>query len=175
MVSKYSKVAIALHWILAALIISNFVLASMAEDVARELRGTYMNPHKAIGISILLFSVFRLYWRMGHKPPPLPNAISGWQAKAGKFVHAVFYFLIIAVPLSGWIMASAHPQAPPVSFFGLFDFSLPIGKNEGFAGFAHETHEILTKPLAILIILHVLAALKHQFADRLPFIQRMLP
>ena len=175
MVSKYSKVAIALHWILAALIISNFVLASMAEDVARELRGAYMNPHKAIGISILLFSVFRLYWRMGHKPPPLPNAISGWQAKAGKFVHAVFYFLILAVPLSGWIMASAHPQAPPVSFFGLFDFSLPIGKNEGLAGFGHEAHEILTKPLAILIILHVLAALKHQFADRLPFIQRMLP
>lgn len=175
MVSKYSKVAIALHWILAALIISNFVLASMAEDVARELRGAYMNPHKAIGISILLFSIFRLYWRMGHKPPPLPDAISGWQAKAGKFVHALFYFLIIAVPLSGWIMASAHPQAPPVSFFGLFDFSLPIGKNEGVAGFGHEAHEILTKPLAILIILHVLAALKHQFADRLPFIQRMFP
>ena len=175
MVSKYSRVAIALHWILAALIISNFVLATMAEDVARELRGAYMNPHKAVGISILLFSVFRLYWRMGHKPPPLPSAITGWQAKAGKFVHAVFYFLIIAVPLSGWIMASAHPQAPPVSFFGLFDFSLPIGKSEGLAGFGHEAHEILTKPLAILIILHVLAALKHQFADRLPFIQRMFP
>jgi cytochrome b561 len=175
MVSKYSKVAIALHWILAALIISNFVLASMAEDVARELRGAYMNPHKAIGISILLFSVFRLYWRMGHKPPPLPDAITGWQAKAGKFVHAIFYFLIIAVPLSGWIMASAHPQAPPVSFFGLFDFSLPIGKSEALAGFGHDAHEILTKPLAILIILHILAALKHQFADRLPFIQRMFP
>ncbi len=175
MVSKYSKVAIALHWILAALIISNFVLASMAEDVARELRGAYMNPHKAIGISILLFSVFRLYWRMGHKPPPLPGAITGWQAKAGRYVHTIFYFLIIAVPLSGWIMASAHPQAPPVSFFGLFDFSLPIGKNEALAGFGHEAHEILTKPLAILIILHILAALKHQFADRLPFIQRMLP
>ena len=175
MIAKYSKVAIALHWILAALIISNFVLASMAEDVAREVRGAYMNPHKAIGISILLFSVFRLYWRIGHKPPPLPDAISGWQAVLGKFVHALFYFLIIAVPLSGWIMASAHPQAPPINFFGLFDLALPIGKNAGLAGFAYKTHEILTKPLAILIILHFLAALKHQFADRLPFIQRMFP
>lgn len=118
MTSKYSKTAIALHWALAALIISNFVLASMAEDVARELRGAYMNPHKAIGISILMLSLFRLYWRIGHKPPPLPDAITGWQAKLGKFVHALFYFLMIAVPLSGWIMASAHPQAPPVSFFG---------------------------------------------------------
>lgn len=175
MVSKYSKVAIALHWIIAALIVSNFVLASMAEDVARELRGAYMNPHKAIGISILTFSLFRLYWRMGHKPPPLPDAISGWQAKLGKFVHALFYFLIIAVPISGWITASAHPQAPPVIYFGLFDVTLPIGKNLALAGFGYEAHEILTKPLAILIILHILAALKHQFADRLPFIQRMFP
>ena len=173
--TKYSKVAIALHWILAALIISNFVLASMAQDVARELRGPYMNPHKAIGISILLFSVFRLYWRMGHKPPPLPSAITGWQAKLGRFVHALFYFLIIAVPLSGWILASAHPLAPPVSYFGLFEATLPLGKNEALAGFAYNAHEILTKPLAVLIILHILAALKHQFADRLPFIQRMLP
>lgn len=175
MISKYSKTAIALHWALAALIISNFVLASMAEDVARELRGAYMNPHKAIGITILLLSVFRLYWRIGHKPPPLPDAISGWQAKLGKLAHMLFYFLIVAVPLSGWIMSSAHPQAPPVSYFGLFEATLPIGKSESLAGVGHEVHEILTKPLFILIALHILAALKHQFADRLPFIQRMLP
>jgi cytochrome b561 len=175
MPGKYSKVAIALHWLLAALIISNFVLASMADGVPRELRGAYMNPHKAIGVAILLFSLLRLYWRIGHKPPPLPDAIVGWQAKLGRFVHAVFYFLIIAVPLSGWIMASAHPQAPPVSFFGLFDVTLPLGKSEGLAGIGHDAHEILTKPLFLLIAVHILAALKHQFADRLPFIQRMFP
>jgi cytochrome b561 len=175
MVSKYSKGAIALHWILAVLIIANFVLANMAEGVPREMRGAYMNPHKAIGISILFFSLFRLYWRVGHKPPPLPDAISGWQARLGKLVHGLFYFLIIAVPLSGWIMASAHPKAPPVDFFGLFNFTLPLGKDEGLAGFGHDAHEILTKPLFILIVLHILAALKHQFVDRLPFIQRMLP
>jgi cytochrome b561 len=175
MLTKYSKVAIALHWALAALIMYNIYLASVAHDLPRELRGPYMTPHKAIGISILVLSLFRLYWRIGHKPPPLPDAITGWQQRAGRAVHAIFYFLIIAVPLSGWIMASAHPQAPPVSYFGLFDATLPVGKNEALAGFGHEAHEILTKPLAILMILHMLAALKHQFADRLPFIQRMLP
>ncbi len=175
MLSKYSKVAIALHWILAALIISNFVLAQLAEGVPRELRGAYMDPHKAIGITVLLLSLFRLYWRMGHKPPPLPDAIGGWQARLGRLVHGLFYFLIIAVPLSGWIMSSMHPQAPPVSYFGLFEASLPFGKSESVAGIGHDAHEILTKPLFILILLHILAALKHQFADRLPFIQRMLP
>jgi len=173
--TKYSKVAILFHWLIAILVIANFVLASMAEDLPREAQGALMAPHKALGVSILFLSVLRLFWRIGHKPPPLPESIAGWQAGLGKFVHLLFYFLIIAVPLSGWLMASAHPRAPPVDFFGLFDITMPIGKDEGLAGIGHEVHEILTKPLFILILLHILGALKHQFADRLAFIQRMWP
>jgi cytochrome b561 len=174
-VTKYSKTAILLHWAIAILIVTNVVLVNMAEDLPRAAKAAYMNPHKAIGVSILLLSLFRLFWRVGHKPPPMPDAVTSWQAKLGKTVHALFYFLIIAVPLSGWIMSSAHPQAPPVSFFGLFDISLPLAKSEATADIGHSAHEILTKPLVILIFLHVIGALKHQFADRVPFIQRMWP
>jgi cytochrome b561 len=163
------------HWLIAILAIANFMLASMAEDLPREARSALMSPHKAIGVTILLLSMLRLFWRFGHKPPPLPESILSWQAGLGRFVYILFYFLIIAVPLSGWIMASAHPKAPPVDFFGLFDVTMPIGKDEGLAGVGHEAHEILTKPLFLLILLHIIAALKHQFADRLPFIQRMWP
>jgi cytochrome b561 len=150
-------------------------LASMAEDLPRAAKAAYLNPHKAIGISILLLSVLRLLWRLGHKPPPLPDVIAGWQAKLGKAVHALFYFLIIAVPVTGWLMVAAFPGAPPVDFFGLFTLDLPVGESKALSGFGHEGHQILTKPLVILIFLHVIAALKHQFIDRLPFIQRMWP
>jgi cytochrome b561 len=173
--TKYSKVAILFHWLIAVLVIANFVLASMAEDLPREAQGALMSPHKAIGVSILLLSVLRLFWRVGHTPPPLPSNIPLWQAGLGKFVHLLFYFLIIAVPLSGWLMASAHPKAPPVDFFGLFDITMPVSKDESLSGIGHEAHEILTKPLFILILLHIVGALKHQFVDRLPFIQRMWP
>jgi cytochrome b561 len=175
MTQRYSTVAIAMHWLIAGLIIANFVIANIAEDMPRAEAGAYMASHKALGISILLFSLFRLFWRLGHKPPPLPDSIAGWQAAAGKAVHWLFYFLMIAVPLSGWIMSSAHPKAPPVAFFGLFDATLPTGKNEQLAGLGHDAHEVLTKPLFLLIVLHIIAALKHQFVDRLPFIRRMWP
>ncbi|MFD1767809.1 cytochrome b [Sphingorhabdus buctiana] len=175
MISKYSKGAIALHWLIAILVIANFVLASMAEDLPREAQGALMSPHKAIGISILFFSVLRLVWRLTNKPPMLPEAIPAWQSTLGRIVHLLFYFLIIAVPFSGWLMASAHPQAPPVDFFGLFDATLPVDKSKALADVGHEAHEILTKPLFILILLHIIAALKHQFADKLPFVQRMWP
>jgi cytochrome b561 len=103
--TKYSKTAIALHWVIAILVVTNVTLASMSEDLPRAAKAAYMNPHKAIGVSILLLSLFRLFWRLGHKPPTMPDAITGWQAKLGKTVHALFYFLILAVPLSGWIMS----------------------------------------------------------------------
>lgn len=175
MTARYSTVAIALHWLIAGLIIANFVVAGMAEDMPKAEAGAFMATHKSIGISVLLFSLFRLFWRVGHKPPPLPETIAGWQAGLGKAVHWIFYFLMIAVPLSGWLMASAHPKAPPVEFFGLFDATLPVGKDEALAGVGHDAHEILTKPLFFLILLHIIGALKHQFLDRLPFVRRMWP
>jgi len=175
MTAKYSRVAIGFHWLIAILVVANFVLASMAEDLPKAQQAALIGPHKAIGISVLTLSLLRLFWRLGHKPPPLPSAIPAWQATLGRTVHILFYFLIIAVPFSGWLMASAHPQAPPVSFFGLFDATLPIAKSEGLANVGYEAHEVLTKPLFILILLHVAGALKHQFVDRLPFIQRMWP
>ncbi|MGB5077303.1 MAG: cytochrome b [Sphingorhabdus sp.] len=173
--TKYSKTAIVLHWAIAALIVTNVALASMSEDLPRAAKAAYMNPHKAIGISILLLSLLRLFWRIGHNPPPLPQSIARWQVKLGKSVHMLFYVLIIAVPLTGWLMVAARPGAPPVDFFGLFMIDLPVGDSDALSGFGHEGHEILTKALVILIFLHVLGALKHQFADRLPFLQRMWP
>lgn len=173
--TKYSRIAIALHWIIAILVVSNVALASLSEDLPRAARAAYMDPHKAIGISILMLSLFRLFWRVGHTPPPMPDKITGWQAKLGKVVHVLFYFLIIAVPFTGWLMVAARPDAPPVDFFGLFPIDLPVGESKSLSGIGHEGHEILTKPLVILIFLHIIGALKHQFIDRLPFIQRMFP
>jgi len=64
----------------------------MAEELPREAKAVFMDPHKAIGISILAFSLFRLIWRMCHKPPPIPKAVPGWQAALGRTTHALFYF-----------------------------------------------------------------------------------
>ncbi len=173
--TKYGKTAIFLHWTIAILVMTNVVLVTMAEELPRAAKAVYMNPHKAIGVSILMLSLVRLVWRLGHKPPPMPDGVAGWQAKLGKTVHALFYFLIIAVPVTGWLMVATRPGAPPLDFFGLFTIDLPIGDSKALSEFGHEGHEILTKPLVILIFLHVAGALKHQFADRVPFIQRMWP
>ena len=173
--AKYSKIAILFHWLIAILIGANIVLANLAEDLPRAARAAYMNPHKAIGISILLLTVGRILWRLTHRPPALPDKITGWQAKAGQSAHILFYVLMIVMPLTGWLMIGAKGNAAPVDFFGLFTIDMAIGKNAMLAKIGHEGHELLAAPLLVLIGLHVLGALKHQFIDKMPFVQRMWP
>jgi cytochrome b561 len=173
--AKYSKIAILFHWLIALLIGANILLANLAEDLPRAARAAYMSPHKAIGISILILTVGRILWRLTHRPPALPETVTGWQAKAGHSAHILFYVLMIAMPLTGWLMIGANGKAAPVDFFGLFTLDMAVGKNAMLADIGHEGHELLATPLIILIGLHILGALKHQFIDKLPFVQRMWP
>jgi cytochrome b561 len=174
-ISKYSKGAIALHWIIGALIVTNFVLAQLAEGVPESARAPYMLPHMSIGISILALSLLRLFWRLGHKPPAQPAALKSWENKLSKAIHWLFYILMIAVPVTGWLMVAAHPEAPAVDFFGLFKLDIPVPKSKDLSGVGHLGHFILTKVMFFAVLLHILGALKHQFIDRMPFIQRMWP
>jgi cytochrome b561 len=174
-VNRYSKVAMALHWIIAVLIIVNYALYLISDPMPDAQRKAYMLWHMSIGITVLGLSFVRLFWRLGHKPPALPAEISRWQAMLSKFVHIIFYGLIIAIPFSGWLMVSAHPGAQPLSYFGLFNIDLPFGKSKALGHFGHEAHEILTYALYGIVALHIIGALKHQFADKLKFIQRMWP
>jgi cytochrome b561 len=84
-------------------------------------------------------------------------------------VHRIFYFLILAMPISGWIFVSPFG---PISFLGLFDIpALPT--TEAVADFSHSVHEWLGTAFIVLILLHIAGALKHQFGDRVPFLARM--
>ena len=133
--AKYSKIAILFHWLIAVLIGANILLANLSEDLPRAARAAYMSPHKAIGISILVLTVGRILWRLSHRPPALPDKVAGLQAKAGLTVHMLFYVLMIAMPLTGWLMIGANGKAAPVDFFGLFAVDMAIGKNTMLSGF----------------------------------------
>ena len=172
---KYSKIAILFHWAIAILIGTNILLANLAEDLPRAARAVYMSPHKAIGISILILTIGRISWRLGHRPPSIPAQISSLQATVGRVAHILFYILMIVMPLTGWLMIGAKGNAAPVDFFGLFTIDMAVGKNAMLADIGHEGHEILVTPLFVLIGLHILGALKHQFIDKMPFVQRMWP
>ncbi len=176
MPSRYSSMAIGLHWTIATLIIVNLVLGITHDSFAKASVPTVMGIHKSIGFSVLALSVFRLGWRAGHPAPPPPAAMPGWQVLLARATHILFYVAMIALPLTGWLMSSASPLRFPLQYFWLFNLPfLPVEQSKAAAGFWSETHEILGFSAIGLLVLHVLGALKHHYFDKDDVLSRMLP
>ncbi len=166
---------IALHWIIALLIMLNFAAAWVAEGASKADAAVIMGNHKAIGITVLLLTVVRMLWRLGHRPPPLLDSLKAWEAALAKVTHGLFYLLMLAVPLAGWGLHSAA-RGTPVSLFGLVDFpALPVGSDKPTIGLFHELHEMTATLMLVLFLLHVAGALKHQFLDHDGTLRRMVP
>lgn len=168
---KYHSGARALHWIIAVAVIVQLVLG-LGYEAWRDVFPA-MPLHKALGFTILLFSIFRLYWRLTHAVPPPPANVAGWQRMAARGMHWLFYFLLIALPISGWIFTSAGTS--PSEWFGLFDIpKLPVVKDSLLADTAHEAHEIMGLLLIPLFVLHAGAAFYHHLVVRDDVLRRML-
>lgn len=169
---RYSRGAIAFHWVIAALVLFNLWLGLFGESLPRDWGA--MPVHKSVGITILVLSIARLGWRLTHRPPHFPDRTPGWEKALAKSVHWLFYALMIVLPLTGWLMSSSPDKPRPFSWFYLFDVPL-LPATPALAGFAHEAHELLGFTMAALVSLHIAAALRHHFLLRDRVLVRILP
>ncbi|MDP2031146.1 MAG: cytochrome b [Thiobacillus sp.] len=171
-IARYSTPAIVLHWLVALLIFVGFPLGVYMSDLALSPTKLQLySYHKWIGISVLLLAGARVAWRLTHRPPPLPASVVRWQRQASALVHGLLYVLILAIPLSGWLMSSA--KGFPVVWFGVLPLPDLVGKDKALGELLVEVHKTLNFTLLGLVILHVGAALQHHFIERQPFLQRM--
>lgn len=179
---RYTGPAIVFHWLIAALMIVNFALGEFSEALGEDYIRFMINAHKSTGITILGLVALRLLWRMTHKPPAIPDNFKLWEKRASHAVHGLLYFLMFALPLSGWMHDSAWKAAPEIKmyWFGLFEWprigwimDLEPALKEQWHEVLGDVHEIMGKILLLLFVLHVGGALKHQFIDKHPELQRM--
>lgn len=181
--SRYSSVAMSLHWLIAALIIGNIGLAWYFNTLKGPAEVAPLMLHKSIGITVLLLTLVRLAWRFVGAPPKLPETMRPWEARIARASHGLFYLLMLGLPLTGWAMVSASPliKVHPTVLYGLLHWpALPFPGLDSDqlhdAGKAfQESHELLAKLAYVMIALHVGAALKHQFFDRDDVMARMIP
>jgi len=168
---RYNAGARALHWTIAVLILAN--LASGLLHDALEGVVAVMPVHKAIGLTVLVLSLVRLGWRMAWKAPPYPASMGRGEIALAHAVHGLLYAFMIAMPLSGWIMASAGKY--PLSWFGLFDWpKLAVTKGSTLYEVGHGFHGTGGWILLALALGHVAAALRHRFVLRDGVLRRML-
>jgi cytochrome b561 len=171
---RYGVVAQTFHWIIAALVVMQFVLANMADDLPIGVHKlALLARHKSFGMTVLVLAIVRLLWRLRNPPPQLPDGMAPAERMLARATHAAFYVLLFAIPLTGWMMSSAKNYS--VSWFGVFTWPNLIGKNETAFELLRSTHHVLGYILFSIAILHVLAALKHHFWNKDDVLVRMLP
>nr|WP_315226549.1 cytochrome b [uncultured Albidiferax sp.] len=176
--ATYSAVAKILHWVLGLALAGIFCVGLYMTDLPfSPQRLKLYNWHKWAGITILTLSVLRLLWRLTHRPPPLPVAITRsmpqWQHWAHEGTHYAMYALFFAVPLIGWAYSSA--MGFPIVVFGILPLPDLLSVNKELGEAIKPVHGWAAWTLCALVVLHVAAALKHQFVDRDGLIGRMLP
>lgn len=174
--ARYSRGAVWLHWIIAGLIVVNLLLGFLHEDFAKPTRGVMMGWHKSIGFTVLGLTLVRIAWRLSHRPPPFDPVLKRWEAGLARLVHGLFYALLLAIPLSGWLIVSTGMKVAPTRFFWLFDIgALPVTPGEALHDFAEEAHELLGYAMLLLLVLHVGGAVKHHLDGHRHLIGRMAP
>jgi cytochrome b561 len=171
---RYTRTAMALHWISAALIVCGFCLGLFM--IGLEFSPTKFRlyaVHKWIGITVFLVAAARLAWRAVYPAPPLLPTMPAWQKQAARMTQVFLYTLMLAIPISGWIYSSATGVS--VVYLGLFPLPDLIPKDREQAKVLLLVHKTLNFTLAAVVTLHGAAALRHHFVDRDGVMARMLP
>ncbi len=172
--SPYTRTAVALHWLLALGLLGALSVGFYMHDLPLSpAKLKIYSWHKWAGVTLFLLAVLRLLWRTGHRPPAAPATMPRWQQVGAEAVHHLLYLLMLAIPLSGWLMSSA--KGFQTVYFGLLPIPDLIGKDPDLGKQLKEVHEMLNFLLIGLVAAHAAAALKHHLIDRDDVLSRMLP
>lgn len=171
--TSWGRVARYLHWIMAALLMGQVLLGRYAHALERSPEKlNLMMWHKSIGISLLLLMSARLAWAWINPAPNPPPGTAAWVRSASRLSHAGLYVLVIAIPVSGWLMNSA--KNIPFRLFRVVPWPNLLRPDAGLGRFFEFWHNQLVTLLLVLLCIHVAAALWHHFYRRDTTLKRML-
>jgi len=165
----YTRTAQFLHWIMAIIFITAWLIGFYSRNFLtfendESLKGNAINLHKNIATTIIFLVVIRIFWRYTHPVPKLPNSMSNTMKKLAHAGHLVLYAILIAVPISGCMYSwnAGHPA--PVLY--LFDIPRLVNENPKLMAITYPVHVYLSWFAGLIIVGHILAALKHHFIDK---------
>ena len=172
--TRYTTSAVALHWILAILIVANLAFGLYTVNLPLSPQKLKLfSYHKWVGVTVLLLSAGRLLWRTTHAAPALPDTMNPREKRLAHASHALLYVLFFAAPLTGWLFSSA--AGFQTVYLGVLPIPDLLSKNKELADVLRFMHRWINYTMAAVIVVHIAAALKHHFVDRDDVLVRMLP
>jgi len=172
--THYTSTAKTLHWLISLMIFCMLLLGFYMSDLPLSPdKLKFYSWHKWAGVTVFLFMIIRLGWRITHTPPAMPEEMPQLQQVAATIFHFALYALMFLIPLSGWLMSSA--KGFQTVWFGVLPIPDLLPKDKAVGDALKEIHQALNLLLIVILIVHVLAALKHHFIDKDNVLKQMLP
>jgi cytochrome b561 len=173
---RYDNGAVFLHWLTAIIVIVQVVIGFLFSFMERgEAKTELFAWHKTLGATILILAIVRLLWRLAHKPPPFPEELPRWERIAAIWSHRAFYLLLILLPLTGLVAVSGHTIGATTDLVGGLRLPVVPGVLKETGELSGNIHVILVLVTLALVVLHIAAALYHQFGARTRAEGRMPP
>ena len=173
MTTAYDARAKFLHWLVAPLLLLQFVVSYLMPHIGRNtVAGTLINLHFSCGVLIFVLMLVRFVARL-RNPVPLAPAALAWENFVALTTHRAIYFILLLSPFLGWASASSHNLK--VNVFGIFTLPDLVEPRTEWANTAGDVHGYLMWTLLGLVGLHIAAALFHQFIQKDGVLLRMLP
>ncbi len=170
--TTYTPVAKGLHWLMAVMILGLLALGIYMSDLPLSPQKlTLYSWHKWFGVTVFLLVWLRLAWRVTHCPPALPDTLSAPMRLAAHAGHAALYVLMVAIPLTGWLMSSA--KGFQTVWFGVLPIPDLLGRDRELGDLLQQVHKLLNLLLMLTLAGHVLAALWHHFVLKDDTLRRM--
>ena len=169
----YSAATKVLHWLIALLIIGLIGLGWYMVGLTYfdKWYNSSLAIHKSLGMFVLVLAFAKISWRFFSPSPAFVDTIKPWERVAAKGTHLVLYFMMVVIPVTGYAISTS--AGSPVSFFDLFDIPAVLPESDGLRDLAVELHYYLSYGAAIVVAMHALAALKHQFIEKDGTLSRM--
>jgi len=171
---RYTGTAKSLHWVMAILLFGLLALGFYMHDLPLSPEKLKLYSwHKWAGVTAFLLVLVRLAWRVTHLPPALPASMPRIMQLAAHAGHFALYALMIAIPLSGWLMSSA--KGFQTVWFGVLPIPDLLDKNKELGDLLAVVHKVLNLLFVAVLAGHIGAALKHHFIDKDDILTRILP
>lgn len=163
--NRYGLVSRVIHGAMLVLIFAMLGIGMYMGDLEKtdELRKVLFEKHMATGVLVLMLVVVRIVWLRISPAPKLPAALESWEKTLTTVVKSLMYLLMLLIPIAGILMVNTAGH--PVSFYGLFELPVLMGKSKELHEFFEELHELLAFSLLFLIVLHIAGSLKHRYFD----------
>ena len=130
-----------------------------------------LDLHITLGLAMLFLFLVKVIWMYFSPTPDYVSSLAPWERVSARVVHKLFLLAIVLIPLAGFMYTASDGE--PINLYDLVEIPAIGEFTKGTRNILYDVHMYMAYGCAVLIVIHILAALKHHYIDMDDTLRRM--